>query len=149
MDSSNYLKRALELAQASLEAGEFPAGAVLVSKNGNVYESSPSLPRNHSEMMVIDMAIGAEGAPLTGATMYASMQSCLMCSAKMYWAGVETVHYVIPKSSVRADYGFESPLDADETAALFFTPIKMISHPELLDEAIVAYTEWVKKIESK
>lgn len=145
----DYLKRAVELAQASFEAGEFPAGAVLVSKSGRVYESKPSLPHNHGEMMVIDMAIEAEGAPLAGATIYASMQPCLMCSAKMYWAGIDTVHYVIPKSSVRADYAYESPLDSDATVATFFKPLQTTQHPELLEEAMAQYDAWTRKIEAK
>ncbi len=143
----DYLKRAVELAKISFQVGEFPAGAVLVSKSGRVYESKPSLPHNHGEMMIIDMAIEAEGTPLTGATIYASMQPCLMCSAKMYWAGIDTVHYVLPKSSVRADYAYESPLDSDATVATFFKPIQMTQDSELHNEAMEVYREWVKKIE--
>jgi tRNA(Arg) A34 adenosine deaminase TadA len=145
----DYLKRAVELARMSFEAGEFPAGAVLVTKSGGVYESKPSLPHNHGEMMVIDMAIATEGAPLAGATMYASMQSCLMCTAKMYWAGVETVQYVIPKSEVRADYGYE---DASDTAAIgagFFKPLRMTHMPEHQQEALEAYAMWENKINGK
>lgn len=144
----DYLKRAVELAKASFNAGEFPAGAVLVSKSGRTYESKPSVPHNHGETMVIDMAIEVEGAPLTGAVMYASMQSCLMCSAKMYWAGITEVHYAIPKSSVRADYAYEDSTDTTEVASAFFKPITATHHPELLDEAMEAYTAWVKKIET-
>lgn len=99
--------------------------------------------------MVIDMAIEAEGAPLTGSVMYASMQSCLMCSAKMYWAGINEVHYVIPKSSVRADYAYEDAVDTTEVASRFFKPLVATHHPELLDEAMGAYFDWVKKIEAQ
>jgi tRNA(Arg) A34 adenosine deaminase TadA len=145
----DHLKRAVELARISFEAGEFPAGAVLVTKNGKVYESTPSLPHNHGEMMVIDMAIAAEGAPLAGATMYASMQSCLMCTAKMYWAGVETVQYVIPKSEVRADYGYEDVSDTATVGLGFFKPITMIHMPEYQQEALEAYVAWENKINGK
>lgn len=144
----DYLKRAVELSKASFDAGEFPAGAVLVTKGGKIYESKPSVPYNHGETMVIDMAIDAEGSPLVGATMYASMQPCLMCMAKMYWVGIDTVHYAIPKTSVRADYAYESEVDADDMAKNFFKPISMTAHPELLEEAAGIYQEWVKKIEA-
>jgi tRNA(Arg) A34 adenosine deaminase TadA len=144
----DYLKRAVELAQTSFEAGEFPAGAVLVSKNGGVYESKPSVPHNHGETMVIDMAIEAEGAPLIGATIYASMQPCLMCSSKMYWAGIENVHYAIPKSDVRADYAYENDSDTAAIVSKFFKPLNMTQHPELMGEALATYKEWVRKIES-
>jgi tRNA(Arg) A34 adenosine deaminase TadA len=39
----HYLQQAVDLSRKSLEAGEFPAGAVLVTKKGNVYESDPSV----------------------------------------------------------------------------------------------------------
>ncbi len=144
----DYLKRAVELAKISLEAGEFPAGAVLVSKSGKVYESKPSVPYNHGETMVIDMAIESEGEPLVvGATIYASMQPCLMCSSKMYWAGIENAHFVIPKKNVRADYAYENELDTTAVASNFFKPITMTHHSELLDEAMSAYVAWVNKIE--
>ena len=148
MDHFGHLKRAVDLAKISFEAGEFPAGAVLVSKNGKVYESKPSLAHNHGEMMVIDMAIAAEGAPLSGATIYASMQPCLMCLSKMYWAGIDSVHYVIPKSSVRADYAYESAIVPEMVASSLFKPINMTHHPEQLDEAMESYSKWVNKIEN-
>ncbi len=143
----DYLRRAVELAKASFEAGEFPAGAVLVSKSGKAYESKPSVAHNHGETMVIDMAIAAEGAPLVGATVYTSMQPCLMCSAKMYWAGVENVQYVLSKKDIRADYAYENGEDTVQMAAGFFKPIKMMQMPELHQEALAKYEMWVKRIE--
>ena len=144
----DYLARAVELSRASFDAGEFPAGAVLVSKNGNVYESKPSLPHNHGEMMVIDMAIELEGAPLSGATVYASMQPCLMCSAKMYWAGVGNVQYVVPKTAVNAQYAYEDNEGTQEIAKNFWKPIIMTQAPEMLEEALAIYRQWANKIES-
>lgn len=145
--SAQHLHRSVELAQTSLDAGEFPAGAVLVTKSGKVYESKPSLPHYHGEMMVIDMAIEAEGAPLEGATMYASMQPCLMCSAKMYWSGIRIAHYVIPKSAVKAEYAYENALDTVGVSANFFAPITMTHEASFQEAAMRAYNLWVKRIE--
>jgi tRNA(Arg) A34 adenosine deaminase TadA len=144
----DYLQRAIELSRASFEAGQFPAGAVLVTKSGGVYESKPSLPHNHGETMVIDMAIAAEGAPLVGATMYGSMQPCLMCTSKMYWAGIENAQYVLSKKDVRADYAYENVQDTGQVATTFFKPIKMEQSYEFKDEAMGIYSAWVKKIEN-
>ena len=108
--NQDYLKQAVSLSRKSFEAGEFPAGAVLVTKSGTVYESDPSLPYYHGECMVIDKAIKAEGYPLTDAMMYASMESYLMCSAKMYWAGITEVHFVIPKEKTNTLYAYEDAL---------------------------------------
>jgi tRNA(Arg) A34 adenosine deaminase TadA len=145
----NYLQQAVDLSRKSFEAGEFPAGAVLVTKSGGVHESDPSLPHYHGECMVIDKAIEAEGYPLTNAVMYASMESCLMCSAKMYWAGITKVHYVIPKSQTDTKYAYEDDLPMQDRIRQFNTPVEAEQDNTLLDEAIELYRAWVKKIEAK
>jgi tRNA(Arg) A34 adenosine deaminase TadA len=145
----SYLRSAIDLSRKSFDAGEFPAGAVLVTKSGKVYESEPSLLYYHSESMVIDKAIQAEGAPLAGATIYASMEPCLMCSAKMYWAGVTNVEYVIPKEKTNTRYAYEDDKPMAEHLAGFNTPIHLKHDAELLDEALELYSDWVKKIEAK
>lgn len=146
---SDYLKQAVNLSRKSFEAGEFPAGAVLVTKSGNIYESDPSLPHYHGECMVIDKAIKAEGYPLTDAIMYGSMESCLMCSAKMYWAGITEVHFVIPKEKTNTLYAYEDALPMQDRIKQFNTPINAHQDDTLLSEALGLYEAWVKKIETK
>lgn len=147
--SQDYLRQAVDLSRKSFEAGEFPAGAVLVTKSGKVYESDPSLPYYHGECMVVDKAIKAEGFPLTDAVMFASMESCLMCSAKMYWAGITKVHFVIPKSKTNTLYAYEDDRPMSEHIGTFNTPLESTHDATLLDEAISLYEAWVKKIEAK
>jgi tRNA(Arg) A34 adenosine deaminase TadA len=144
----NYLRQAVDLARKSLEAGAFPAGAVLVTISGNVYESAPSVAWNHGECMAIDKAIKAEGGPLTGAVMCASMESCLMCSSKMYWAGITKVYFVMPKSRTNTLYAYEDNVSMHEHLKNFNTPIEVVQDDELLDEAVELYETWTKKIES-
>jgi tRNA(Arg) A34 adenosine deaminase TadA len=146
---TDYLQKAVDLSRKSFEAGEFPAGALLVTKSGAVYESDPSLPHYHGECMVIDKAIKAEGYPLADAVMYASMESCLMCSAKMYWAGITKVHYVIAKSQTDAKYAYEDAKPMQDRIEQFNTPIVAKQDATLLDEALSLYKAWVEKIEGK
>lgn len=149
MKTDDYLKQAVNLSRKSFEAGEFPAGAVLVTKSGQIYESDPSLPWYHGECMVIDKAIKAEGYPLTDAVVYSSMESCLMCSAKMYWAGVSQVHFVIPKIKTDTKYAYEDDMPMTEHTQHFNTPLVSQQRGALLDEALGLYRDWVKKIEAK
>jgi tRNA(Arg) A34 adenosine deaminase TadA len=146
---TDYLKQAVDLSRKSFEAGEFPAGAVLVTKSGKVYESDPSLPHYHGECIVIDKAIAAEGYPLDGAVMYASMESCMMCSAKMYWANVFKVHYVIPKDRTKTLYAYEDDLPMAGHIQHFHTPLQVLHDPTHLGEALGLFEDWVKKIEAK
>jgi tRNA(Arg) A34 adenosine deaminase TadA len=145
----DYLKLTVDLARKSFAAGEFPAGAVLVTRTGMVYKSDPSLPYYHGECMVIDKAIKAEGNPLTGAVMYASMESCLMCSAKMYWAGVTKVHFIIPKDKTNTLYAYEDATPMDVHLKSFNTRLEVAHDSSMLDEALGLYDAWVKKIEHK
>ncbi len=146
---ADYLRQAVDLSHKSFEAGEFPAGAILVTKSGKAYESDPSLPHYHGECMVIDKAIEAEGYPLADAVMYASMESCLMCSAKMYWAGITKVYFVIPKAKTDTKYAYEDALPMKDRLAQFNTPIIPEQDDTLLDEALGLYEAWVKKIEAQ
>lgn len=144
---NEHLRHAVDLSRKSLEAGEFPAGAVLVTKSGNTYESDPSIAYYHGECMVIDKAIKAEGFPLEGSVIYSSMESCLMCSSKMYWSGIKEVHFVIPKSSTNTLYAYEDSLPMQVRISQFNTPLVSSEHPELLDDALDLYKTWVEKIE--
>lgn len=145
----NYLQKAIDLSQASLEASEFPAGAVLVTSAGVIYESDPSVSWSHAECSAIDKALKAEGAPLTGAVMYASMEPCLMCYAKMYWAGITKVSFIIPKSKTNTLYAYEDGLSMQEHLKAFNTPIEAHQDDTLLESAFAFYEEWAQRIESK
>lgn len=144
----NYLKIAIECSRKSLKEGGFPAGAVLVTKIGNVYKSGKSVAYLHGEIQVIDEAIKSEGYPLDGAQLYSSMESCLMCSSKMYWAGITDVEYVIPKAKVNAEYAYEDARDIDQTTSGFFKKLVKVNNPKYLSEALALYDEWVKEVES-
>ena len=144
----NYLSLAIKQSAKSFKAGEFPAGAVLVTNDGKVYESDPSLPWYHGECMVIDKAIKAEGAPLTNSIIYSSMEPCLMCSGKMYWAGITKVVYAIPKDKVNASYAYEDNVPMQVHTKNFHEPIESINDKMLFSEAIKIYNMWVDKIES-
>ncbi|AXK38978.1 nucleoside deaminase [Crenobacter cavernae] len=94
-----YLQEALRLAEANVDAGGQPFGAVLV-KDGlliatgvNGIDASHD-PTSHSEIEAIRAASRRLGTPdLSGSQMYASGFPCAMCLAAMYQAGVEAVYY--------------------------------------------------------
>ena len=145
---ADYLQKTLDLARKSLDAGGFPAGAVLVTKSGTVYESNAALARAdyHGETMVIDAAVEAEGAPLAGAVLYGTYEPCLMCSAKMYWAGVTSSHFIIPKSEADAAFVYEDAQEMQQHLGNFFTQITKTNDSALLGQALQLYASWHKKI---
>jgi len=147
MAGADYLSLAIQISEDSLSKGGFPAGAVIVTKNGQIYKSGKSVKYFHGEFQVIKNALDNEES-LEGAKMYCSMEPCLMCTCSMYWSGCKDVDYVIPKSRVKAEYAYENSEDMIPQYSNFFVKLKMCNDVRLLESAIKLYEEWVRKIEA-
>ncbi|MFA6896735.1 MAG: nucleoside deaminase [Patescibacteria group bacterium] len=106
MENNLYLKLAIDKSQESFEKGFFPAGAVIVL-NGKILSSktSNSFPGyNHAEYNAIDEAFAKSNSDLSNAVLYTSMEPCLMCMAKAYWAGIRKIVFAIGKESMNKKY---------------------------------------------
>lgn len=89
-----FMRLALEQAAIAAEAGEVPVGAVLVI-DGEVMGAgfnSPiaaSDPTAHAEIVALRRAAGTAGNyRLTGATLYVTVEPCLMCVGAMVHARI-------------------------------------------------------------
>jgi tRNA(adenine34) deaminase len=110
---------ALEEARRALAAGEVPIGAVVVIEGVIVARAfnQPILhndPTAHAEILALRQAAAhTRNYRLTGATMYVTVEPCLMCVGALVHARVAKVVYgtVEPKtgSLVSAVRGLESP----------------------------------------
>jgi len=90
----DYLREALELARQAERGGEFPVGAVVViggrvvgrGRNSPVTRSDPTA---HAEILALREAAAATGNyRLEGATMYATLEPCVMCAGALVAARV-------------------------------------------------------------
>jgi tRNA(adenine34) deaminase len=97
------MRLALEQAKMAAAQGEVPVGAVLVL-DGAVVASGFNQPigRNdptaHAEITVIRAAAQAVGNyRLTGATLYVTVEPCLMCVGAMVHARIGTLVYGAPE----------------------------------------------------
>ena len=104
MSDLHFLQQAVKQAKKSVEQGGFPAGAVLV-KNEEVIAEGVSLgfllhdPTSHAETSSIRAACKKlETTDLAGATLYASLQPCLMCYCVANWANVSRIVYACQKT---------------------------------------------------
>jgi tRNA(Arg) A34 adenosine deaminase TadA len=98
-DTETFLREAIRLAQANMEAGGRPFGAVIV-RDGKVIATgvneilTTNDPTSHAELNAIRAASQALGRPsLAGCAVYASGHPCPMCMAAMRLAGVTQVAY--------------------------------------------------------
>jgi tRNA(adenine34) deaminase len=92
-----YMRQALALAEQAQTAGEVPVGAVIVL-NGEVVGkgcNSPIAandPTAHAEMLAIREACARIGNyRLEGATLYSTLEPCVMCAGALVAARVSTL----------------------------------------------------------
>lgn len=144
-DMNNFLKIAVKMSKESLEKGRFPAGAALV-KNGELIETAISglYPHihMHAETQLIDEAMKKYNAQLTDFEIYTSMEPCMMCLGKAYWAGIRKITYVLSRRDVDITKAYESNLTTQQITASLNDNMKLIQDKELSQEAMEIYKGW-------
>ena len=100
---SDFMSAALEQATLARDAGEVPIGAVIVM-NGEIIARAFNQPiRNvdptaHAEIVALRQAAAAVGNyRLTGATVYVTIEPCLMCVGALVHARVREVVFGAPE----------------------------------------------------
>jgi len=97
-----FMRLALAEAEKALHAGEVPVGAVVVrggeviasAHNGPVGLRDPSA---HAEILALRRAAAAEGNyRLAGATLYVTIEPCLMCAGALVHARVSRLVFGAP-----------------------------------------------------
>ncbi|MEX5589424.1 nucleoside deaminase [Pseudomonas urmiensis] len=95
MSNQQFMREALDLARANIQAGGRPFGAVLVYQGQVLARAVNEIHRSqdptaHAEMQAIRQAAQALGRPrLDGAEIYATGHPCPMCLAAMHLCGIE------------------------------------------------------------
>ncbi len=103
-----FMRLALEEAARALNAGEVPVGAIVVL-DGKVMGAgfnqpiSSSDPTAHAEIIALRQAATRAGNyRLTGATIYVTVEPCLMCVGAMVHARIGAVVYGTPEPKAGA-----------------------------------------------
>jgi len=97
MDDEHWMELALKEAQAAEAEGEVPVGCVVVHGRrviGRGHNRTGSLndPTAHAEIIALSAAANALGNwRLTGATVYVTVEPCLMCTGALVLARPERV----------------------------------------------------------
>ena len=101
-EHETFMRLALAQAELARDAGEVPVGAVVVLEGavvGRGYNQPirASDPTAHAEVLALRDAARARGNyRLPGATLYATVEPCLMCVGAIVHARVATVVYGVP-----------------------------------------------------
>jgi len=99
MTDEQYMMQALKEAQKAFDEGEVPVGAVIVMNGriiGRGYNQVEKLTDStaHAEIIALTAAFNFLGSKyLPDATLYVTLQPCLMCSGALYWSKIGRVVY--------------------------------------------------------
>lgn len=97
MTDEHFMKQALKEAELAFEEGEIPIGAVVVVNNkiiarGHNMTERLNDPTAHAEMIALTSAFSQIGAKyLPDATLYVTVEPCLMCAGALYWSKVTRI----------------------------------------------------------
>lgn len=90
-----FMTKAIELAEQAYKKDEVPIGAVVVKENkviGKGYNQVESLgdATAHAEMIALSAAYETNGSKyLHGATLYVSLEPCVMCAGALIWSKID------------------------------------------------------------
>ena len=99
MNDEHYMKQALVQAQKAFDEDEVPVGAVVVLNNRIIargYNQVEKLndPTAHAEMIALTSAFNFLGSKyLPDATLYVTVEPCVMCAGALYWSKISRVVY--------------------------------------------------------
>jgi tRNA(adenine34) deaminase len=94
-----FMQQALKQAEIAFEKDEVPIGAVVVVNNKIIakgYNQVETLndATAHAEIIALTSAFGSLGSKyIPNATLYVTVEPCLMCCGALYWAKVERIVY--------------------------------------------------------
>ena len=144
-----FMRRAIALANASVERGGGPFGAVIVKDGEVIAEGSNSVtlntdPTAHAEVTAIREACRKLGTfHLEDCTIYTSCEPCPMCLGAIYWAGIKRIYYGNTRKDA-ADIDFADDFIYEELAR----PLderRLPIRPLLRDEALESFRRWTAK----
>ena len=98
-EDEKYMRLALQEARQAFDAEEVPVGAVVVWGGKVIGRGSNQVERladstAHAEMIALTSAFNSIGAKyLPDATLYVTVEPCLMCCGAMYWSKLGRIVY--------------------------------------------------------
>ena len=115
-----FMKRALEIAEASKNNGNEPFGAILVKNNKIVKEGRNQIhtnsdPTNHAELGLIrDFCRETGLTDLSEYTLYTSCEPCCMCSGAMVWANLGKMRFSVSHDELEKVAGSNIMISSQE-----------------------------------
>lgn len=132
MTDEQFMQHALKEARKAFDAGEVPVGAIVVMKDTIIARAFNQVEllndsTAHAEILALTSAFNFIGSKyLPDATMYVTIEPCLMCCGALYWSKIGKIVFGAfdDKNGYRRSTGNNNP----------FHPKTIISGPLLENE---------------
>jgi len=117
MTDEQYMRQAIKEAQKAFDKDEVPVGAVLVMNNQIIARAHNQVEllndsTAHAEILALTTAYNFLGSKyLPDATLYITVEPCLMCSGALYWSKIGRIVFGASddKNSYRRVAGNNNP----------------------------------------
>ncbi len=117
MTDEQYMQLALQEAQKAFDTDEVPVGAIVVMQNRIVAKAHNQVEllndsTAHAEILALTTAYNFLGSKyLPDATLYVTVEPCLMCSGALYWSKIGRIVFgaADDKNSYRRVTGGNNP----------------------------------------
>jgi tRNA(adenine34) deaminase len=117
MTDEQYMRQALKEAKKAFDAGEVPVGAIVVMNNQIIARAHNQVEllndsTAHAEVLALTTAYNFLGSKyLPEATLYVTLEPCLMCSGALYWSKIGKIVFgaADDKNSYRRSTGTNNP----------------------------------------
>ena len=99
MNDESYMQLALKEARKAFDSGEVPVGAVIVMNNKVIAKAFNQVEllndsTAHAEILALTTAYNYLGSKyLPDATIYVTLEPCLMCCGALYWSRIGKIVY--------------------------------------------------------
>lgn len=99
MTDEHYMQHALNEARKAFDTGEVPVGAIVVQNDriiarGHNQVEQLNDPTAHAEIIALTSAFNFLGSKyLPDATIYITVEPCLMCAGALYWSKIARIVY--------------------------------------------------------
>lgn len=142
-DDAYFMKEALRQARLAFDKDEVPVGAVIVWDNKIIARGHNQVEMlndstAHAEMIAMTAAFNQIGSKyLPEATLYVTLEPCLMCCGAMYWSKLGRIVYGAQdeKNGYRKTTGSNNP----------FHPKTEIVHGIMADECAQLMKDFFKR----
>jgi len=117
MTDEFYMQQAMREARKAFDEGEVPVGAIVVLNDKIIGRGSNQVEKlndctAHAEMLALTAAFNFLGSKyLMEATLYVTLEPCLMCAGALYWSKIGRIVYAAKdeKNSYRRSTGDSNP----------------------------------------